>query len=115
MSKQTVLRTTLIFSLILSLSSILFAFFSGGDLFSIFIERFLPTFLIASFLMWGTLSMINSVLIKAALNHYIAGKGEKEKGRGDRIDFTSSPPSDLLQNDREPARDKSTAEVVNVE
>ncbi len=97
MSKGTVLKGTLIFSLGLGFLSTLVALISGGDIVSIVLERFLLTSLLAAALFWVTLSIINSVLMRAALTDYVVRRMGKERpAKGVNLDFTSAPPSDLL-------------------
>jgi len=99
MSKGTVLKCTLVFGLALGFLSTLVALISGGDILSVLLERFLLTSLLAATLLWVTLSIINSVIIRAALTDYVVKQKERKRpAKGVNLDFTSAPPSDLLQD-----------------
>jgi hypothetical protein len=96
MSKPMILRITVIFSTLLSVGSLFFALLSGGDIFSI-VTRFAMTFAVAAVLIRTTLGIINSVLLRAAVDDHLSKRGPtKTPQKGKRIDFTSAAPKDLL-------------------
>lgn len=65
MSKQLIIKTTVLFSFFLSLLSTAVALASGGDIVTIIIERFFVVFAISAGMAWLTLTVINSVVIGA--------------------------------------------------
>ena len=99
MSKPTILRITMIFSTALSTLSMLFAMLSGGDVFAL-ATRFALTFVMAAVLIRTTLGVINSMILGAAVDaHLRKAQGRSAPNKGNRIDFTSAAPKDLLNQE----------------
>lgn len=120
MSNESINKITILFSLAISLISLLVAFLTGDDLFFIITTRFLLVFVTSAVLVWTALTIVKSVVVKAAQESIIKlNRAAEEEDRlieekvtedlyaedfaralrkGQNLDLTSLPQEDLNLN-----------------
>lgn len=120
MPNESINKITILFSLAISLISLLVAFLTSDDLFFIITMRFLLVFVISAVLVWTALTTVNSVVVKAAQESIIElNRAAEEEDRlieekatedlsaedfarairkGQNLDLTSMPQEDLNLN-----------------
>ncbi len=115
MSNESINKITILFSLAISLISLLVAFLTGDDLFFIITTRFLLVFVTSAVLVWTALTIVKSVVVKAAQESIIElNKALEQENRlaedkatedfaksfrkGQNLDLTSLPQEDLNLN-----------------
>lgn len=95
MTKEAIIRTSVLLGFILSLLSSLIAFLTGGDLFFIVLERFFLVLIVGATLTWITLTTINLVVIGAARKSIdelrkSLDKQNSRSQKGENIDLVSA-------------------------
>ncbi|HEY3374507.1 MAG TPA: hypothetical protein VGK02_05535 [Candidatus Aquicultor sp.] len=103
MRRETVNQTTVAFSFVISAISSAIAIGTGGDIFTVMINRFLVVFAMSAGLIWLTLTAVNSVVIGAARAHVnelreelaqeeaqkFLARAKEEASKGSNLDITS--------------------------
>ncbi|MDI6716934.1 MAG: hypothetical protein QME63_08325 [Actinomycetota bacterium] len=98
MTRETIIKVTVLSGFLLSMLSSLIALVTGGDIFYIVIERFFLVFIVSAVCVWTTLAIINSVIIGAARKS-IAELSKNQDFQGSSYRNNSSQADSTEEND----------------